>query len=590
MITRLLSIALLLLVQVQAFSLGKQSLPIFQDSWLPSATTVIATFDGKQVTEQDLYLWQFISGGDPFIARDWREASINSTVRNKLEFAVEDYFKAKLLYPVASANLPEQEISVDRAAHLLATWPAAISYAEFAVRDTVQISENDLRYAYAQNNERFLTPPTMTFLRYDVSVTDGITLSEARNRAATLRREIQAGKTPEQLFQSYGNWLTPETKLQPLYENVPTNTLDDAAYGLLEKLLPNQVSAPQQRQRSLRLYKLISKSPASQIPFENVREQLTRELFPTQYRQQFALHLVKNKNERYPLNRVSYLQFMEPSMPILRMGDYELSTAEFLAYVAEFPNPEAPKDRKQKLEYRGEEILQGEGLIQELEERGQLVSSYYPTAFSLAQELIASNRYLNSSSDDLTEAELDAYIAANRDSLAPPFDYTVWAFSASIPTTFTGSANELAQAQRSLYQTQSDLIVRARQLLDERASIGTSAAYALPESVMNRLLRTADQAQYLTFKNIGGFTPAEAELSLGLLPSQLVIGQFSGPRQLGNEMVSYYVAETRPRPAPAVAVLRELARKKVNEEKRLGVVLNRIAEGKRSGALDYNLP
>ncbi|MGF1572020.1 MAG: peptidylprolyl isomerase [Sumerlaeia bacterium] len=590
MLTRLLLLTLILLFTGNVYSLGKHSIPVFQDSWLPNATTSIATFEGESITEEDLYLWLFLTNQDPFIARDWRQAAENSSLRARLEAAIEGFVEAKLLYPNASANQPQTPLSLNQASHLLASWPAVISYAEQQVRGNVVISENDLLYAYKLNSDRFETPPTVSYNRIDVAIAGGISIQTANERATQVRNAVQTGQTPEQILQAYGDWITPDSKLQLTFQEIPTTTLDDATFAVLEKLFPGQVSPPTQRQRSFRLLQLISKTPAKQIPFEQVREQLQREIFPTLYRQQFGLFAVQNVRSRFPLNRVGYLKFMESEMAILRMNDFELSTEEFLAYVNEFPNPAAPNDREKKLAYSAEEILQGEGIIQELQSTGLLDSTYYPQAFTYAQWLVARNRFLNAPTDEITTDQLNEYVAANQEALAPAFDYTIWAFSASIPETFVGNATTRADLQRRVNQEQADLILRSRQLLEERASIGSEAAYAVPETVMNRLLRTASNAQYFSFKNLGGFTPSEAASDLGLSQNQLVIGQFSGPRQFGNELISYYIAETRPRQIPPMEKLRELAKKKITEEKRLGEVHNRIATAKRQGTLQLNFP
>lgn len=587
---RLLLFAILLLLHSTVYSFGKQSIPIFKDFWLPNSDVVIATFEGEAVSELDLYLWLILTERDPLLARDWREASNNSAVRARLHVAVEDYLQAKLLYPEANADQPQSVLPLERAAHLLATWPTAISYAEQLVRNGVEVSDNDVRYAYLQNSSRFITPELITYHQLDFSYGDGVSLEEARSRAATIREALLSGSTVEQLLADHEEWFSAETRLKPTYDQVSIETLEDASRAILEKLLPGQISPLQETLRYVRLLQLISKTPSSQLPLEQVQENLKAELFPVFYRQQFGLSIVENVKSRYPMDRSKYLQFMEPEMIMLKMGDFELTTAEFLQFVDEFPTPTNDDNREDYIGKRADETLQGEGMIQSLQEANLLSSGYYPRAKELAEMLVARKRFLSASLEQLTELEIEEYLAAHLEELAPPFDYTIWAFSATIPSTFVGSPGELAELQRSLYQEQSELIIRARQLLEERVSIGSAAAYALPEAVMNRLLRTATNSQYLTLKNIGGFTPEEAELNLGLLPEQLMIGQFSGPRQFGDEMVSYYVAETRGRPAPPKDQLWEMAKQKKSEEKRLGTVLAKISEAKSQGTLRYNLP
>lgn len=568
---------------------GTEEITLFKEDWVPS-TEVIATYNGEPITEIDLYVWMVISQKDALMLPEWKTGRTNAPLSNFLELTIKDYLQAKALFPEASAFDSPQDslLPREKAAHLLANWPASVSYAEELVRDSVEVSERDLQHAYRINLNRFETPEKISYAKLDVVFGENITVEEGKRRAEIIRNALVSGTPLQQVVEQYKDWLTIESRNKPFFEQQLPANLEPTVLDQLTGLLPGQVSPPVQRARSMRLVQLIARIPKDVLPYVQVREQLRTEVFPTFFKQQFERQIRALLDEGFPLNRVSSLRFMEPEMAMLRLREYELLTSEFLAFAEEFPFPNAPTDRKEKLRHTAREILRAEAMHQALKQQGLLEQSFYPIAVEQAHWWIARKRLLEAPVGEVSESELTQYISENRAMLFPFEDYTIWSFSARIPETFRGDSVQRAELMKSLSQQQGDMIVRARQLLEERVQIGSPAAYGLPDPVLARLIGASTEPTAFVFQNMGAYTLQEAVTQLGMEPGQLTIGQFTGPREINGEQVSYYVAEKRARPEPTALQLENAARAALNEEKKVGRVQKEIAESIRRGGLKLN--
>jgi len=578
----------LLLVLLAAAGLAAAAPPPVDDFCSPSATDGVAVLEGQTVTDLDLYVFQAMRGEDPRLACDWRDAARRGDRQRlgRVEAAARELVRTRLAAGQAAAANTDPAVAAE--ARVLLARVAEIVFAERLVLPSIRIAPEDVAFFYRKNLEDYVVPEQVAIRRLRVPLEGPASersFREARQRASVLREEaVRAGG------------------LFPLLRDNPQYRLDEQpnatvtirrgagdAYPLVEAeantLAISQVSHPLQIPGAVLLIEVVDRQPRRVKTLEEARPEIERRLRNDLLDLAFEQFLAEEMDLARPVSRARFYPHAEDDFEILRVRDFRLRKAHFASFEPRFRGP--VETATPELLEALEAILQGEVVCQTVERTGFASDPRFVAARRVAAEMAAARAELERARADAipTDAEVEAWLAANREALAPGRLYEIWRLAILAPPA-SDPGESLDERMADLQRIVSD----AERQLAERADIAGPYAFKDPTRVVERLA-TGRKGSAWQLEPVGELGAVQARTELDIDPAAIAPGRFSppGPQADGSAAALYVAGEREAEPPPAEALVAR-ARQALLDERVRKPLLDAIAEREADGRLKWEIP
>jgi hypothetical protein len=528
---------------------------------------VLAVWNGKDITEEDLFLFQVTALRDPYVALDWQEA-----VRARETGRLEALRKA-ILGMIVTQEIAEKDPraaqfralpSLDLGARLLAGLYSRTAWTDAVVRSTVTVEPVDIAYHYRKNWRDFATPERTRTLRARVEVPQPVTpqsFLEARTRAEELRRQaLKAGGLRAVLDQNPD--LIADTGAAPIVIERGGGEVEPEVEAAAFATVIGEISLPVETPGAVFLLEVIDREPAQIPPLTEVASEIEEVILPRILSVRSEYMLAKARRKARPIDRSPYFANSPDDGVIFRVRDTEMTRGQFTEL---FPgvvgDPEKPNELLVRSAVAG--AIMNEVATQELERAGLLGATEFARAFEYGRTIIVADavRAVARAQADPTDEEAEAYLAKHRDELLPEARRVLWEWKLEPrrPTRLSEEARQaLSLVMRGLLQ---QLVEDARLALDDRNTIVGGGTLMDPEPVFQRLSELQDDRVRVNFAAVGEHTPASALSTFNVEIGDLGRGDFSEVRRRPDgSVVVYYVAEVRPAAAVTNAQLLDSAR------------------------------
>lgn len=528
---------------------------------------VLATWNGKSITEEDLYLFQLTAIRDPYVALDWQEA-VKARETGRLEALREAILGMIVTQEIAEKDPRAAQFralpSLDLGARLLAGLYSRTAWTDAVVRSTVTVEPVDIAYHYRKNWRDFATPERARTLRARVEVAQPVTpqsFMEARARAEELREQaLDAGGLRAILDQNPN--LIADTGAAPIVIERGGREVEPEVETAAFATVIGEISQPVETPGAVFLLEVLDREPAQIPPFSEVASEIEETILPRVLGVRSEYMLAKARRKARPIDRSPYFANSPDDGVILRVRDTEMTRGQFTEV---FPGVVGDPEKPNELPVRGAVAgaIMNEVATQELERAGVLGSTEFARAFEYGRTVIVADavRGIARAEAEPTDEEAEAYLAKHRDELLPEARRVLWEWELEPrrPTRLSEEARQaLSLVMRGVLQ---GLVEDARLALDDRNTIVGGGTLVDPEPVLERLSELQDDRVRANFNQVGEHTPASALSTFNVDIEDLERGDFSEVRRRPDgSVVVYYVAEVRPAAAVDNAQLLESAR------------------------------
>jgi len=548
---------------------------------------VLVQAPGIRITEADLFLYSVVTRLlDPQIATRWKD--LTEQEKNR----VREVLDLQAQFLMSSREAPDSTTASDiefasRAARIYASPAARILWADKVVRRTVRVFPEDLLYHFAQSPEKFTEETIAVVRRLRVPVPPESTREQreaALVRAQELRVRAATGGGLEPLLAEAPELLVdPPGRLLEVKRNA--RDIDPQIVTEAFRLGRTQISAPILTPGGYVLVEVVEREEKEPEPLSAVLPRIEADLRANFLPQQFEYLLAEKATDSFGINRARLFQFMPDDADIIRVREFNLTLGEFKAMYPELiGDPDKPN--KLAVGALAHDILVGEVVTQEIEKAGLASDPFYLGALEMGAANHRSATYVRAKRaeiDPLPE-EVDAYLAENREKIAPSSARIVWAFSIGVRDVGALSRAELDAMRILMSGYMADMIEDAAGQLRDRQSIASDRGFLDPDKVVTNLSQPSDKRVRTRFEKRGPYTFQNAPLELGVEWDELQVGGFTRPQMLrSGDVVSYYVSEEVPAPNMEEEELLAIARTKLIEERSLATFVGELKRMKEAG-------
>jgi len=578
-------------VSMLAFTAAVESAPtgIEQADWRGSEE-VLLTAGGDVYTEQDLLIYALLTETlDPATIRGWRSqpAERLEAIRNLLlSQAQTDWLAAQ------RSDTAPRDPALDALAPRIYAAPAARwLWADSVVRGSVTIFPEDLVREYKGRMNEFLNPGFATLRRLRVPYPPSITI-ETQNQ---MLREAEALKARGEKEGGLAGILQerPDYLLDPPGRTVEVRRDDKEVDEQLREaafaLGIGQISQPIRTPGGLILIEVVDRTTPSRIPLESVQEQLAESLRSRFIPQQFDYLLARRTVDAYATNNAHLYRFMPLETDIVRVRDFALTRWQF--DLLHHDRVGAKGVSLLFIKDRANAILTNEVITQDLEEAGLLYDPFYDKALTVAERIHAAREVTRLALSKIapTPEEVEAYLDANLEALAPGVARTIWRLDVYLRNPRGMSQGERDTMEILMRTYIRELITDASRQLDERRQLAANRGILEPDKVVNNLAAPDDLRVRLRFTKVGTVTRQDALQTTGLAFDQFTLGRFTPVVTTDDSTVSsYFVSDESPTMTPPRATLLESARRALIEERSVEGAMRHLEELRQVGRIAFH--
>lgn len=553
---------------------------------------VLLTAGSTTITERQFLEFALLTEAvDPSQLRNWKTADPGT--RAKIRKALELQLRT-----ILTANAPEAKpgaptLDFDRRATRIIAAPAARwIWADTVVRNAVTIFPEDVIYLYLNKAEEFSTPETATLRRLRVPIALPITLegqNVARQQAEELRREALAGGGLEPILKEH-----PELLVDPPGRTVEvtrkSTELDDQILDAAFTLGLEQISPPLRTPGAVFLIEVVDKTKPQATDLEAVRPKIEEKLTEKFLPQQYDYSLAVATTDSFPTNHANIYAFIPEDADIVRVRRFALTKDEFKTLYPEkigdgkYPN-------KAAIVLAANDIIYGEVITQDLEKKKTADDSFYRESLTIADQIYRATKLIRANRAGLkpSDAEVAAYLEANREKVTPGVAKKLWKLELSARDSSRLSRSELDSMRILMQSYLAETTAAASRQLEERKQISAEGAFNDPDKVLRSLPQPQDLRVKSDFSEEGTYTREKTLKELNVDFDALQLGKFSAPVRIGDDsLASYFVSSETASAEPSREELLALARAALVTELSSAGVEKQVDDLKKSGGLRFN--
>lgn len=239
---------------------------------------VLATVDGRNITEQDAY--NFLNQLSPQVAIQYRTPE---GIKN----LVKELINQELFYLQAiEEELDREEEFIEQLEKIKKQ--VLIQYAVEKLFSGIEVEDEEINNYYMSNQESFIIPERVRASHI---------LVDSEDEANEILNQLNSGMAFEEAARKYSKCPSKENSgdLGEFTRGQMVQEFEDAAFSMDE----GQISEPIKTQFGYHIIKLVSRKEAAISPLEEVKEQIQNHLIDLKQREKFdeATHELKEKYE-----------------------------------------------------------------------------------------------------------------------------------------------------------------------------------------------------------------------------------------------------------------------------------------------------
>jgi len=552
--------------------------PFFKDNYRGDPDTVLATFQGQPVSEQDLYLFLLLNHFPlPALAKGWdspRWAPVQDERRQELIRALEYTATVRLL---GADELPNVSPVIGLLAIRNALYPAyALVWTDEVVAPKVEIYPEDIAFYIREHTQQFFVPERLQFYWafFPSPLKDPPERRrEVREAAERIRQDlVNAGVSLVTVAADY----PPTTTLVPtdlLYTApVGSNYLDPLVETAIRDGLVRQISPVTESKDGFHLVELRGRLPPIPRPEEDIRQEARQRLFTEFLPEQFVHRLAQVRRVVHPVDRTSLWPFLAENTVLLDIGRTDVTKGNFRALFPDIAANEQTIDID-RIRAKSQEFIDGEVIAQDVEKHvldsDSLLLRSRPAAeaivgFDAWQRRIA--REFQTPSDE----RIQSLWNEKRNVIFPPYSRHYYRLTATLtPLADTVSPQEQGRRMGELLSALQQFRTEAVEILSAYLTSSPPGEPLDSALILTRWQRHFGRSYQIAHEDLG-FRVAQQP---GPFPGPLfdvpplAVGEASTPRfEQPGVLALYFVVQERQRETPPPAEIRRLV---IEHEKQL---------------------
>ena len=585
-----------ILLAVSAATAADSELAFLNDTWRPDPDAVIAVAGDREISEEDVYLWQLTVSADPMIVKGWKEAVAAGKVSQtrEIEKAVRQIIEYWTL-----ADLPEgreglDAVTIEKGTRLYAAPGAKYVLTDEQILPALEISPLDVAHYYRTHESEFRRSEEIGAHRLRVPFATPQT--EAKRQAALRQAQglraqavTQGGLLP--ILREY-----PEFQIDRPVDSLKTipaagGEVDSRVRDRIFELGTAEISEPIETPNGFLLVEVVERRAGSVEPIAAVQRRIREKLRALFLPQQFQYQLAEARADAHPIDRIARFPYMDDEAEILRVRRFFLNKGE---YADLFPERVVAEGRVPgALVAHAEEIIAGEVVTQTLEEMLYDAKRPYRKAREMAETLTLAAQALRSRRAAIqpTEEDVDTYLAVHEAELLPESLVTLWRISVEPRSEDSIPDAALRNLTPSMLSYLREQLSVAEQQLRERASIIGDSVFATPGVVLRRLPQPEDSRLRLRYTKLDTQEASIVHRDFGFDPRNLRAGTFANLRaQAGGTVSAYFIAGIVQPPPLNTEQLRQRARLEYILQTAREPGLEAVRQLEKSGRLKWNIP
>lgn len=555
---------------------------------------VIAQSPQFRITQRDLYLFAIMTNlVNPQVVS--RYPDVTETEKQQIRTALDLMMTTLLNARKATGPATPEEIALAALAERLYAAPAAAQlWADHVVRDSIVFFPEDVVYYYAKNRSQFVEETTVEVRRLRVPLPPTPSAAErdgALARARELRQQAALGGGLAPILAGSPQLLVdPPGRLVSVVRS--DKEMDPQVIDAAFRLGISQISEPIRTPGGFLLVEVVDRregiAPELRQVLPQIETRLERQLLP----QQYEYLMLKRVTSARATDNGRLFPFIPGDADIVRVLDFKLTRDQFThLYLDHIGTPETPN--RTAIQGLTNVIVAMEVLTQDLQKKGMLTDEFYLDAQNLAGELYKGAIHLRNERAKLdpTPAEVEEYLAENRQDLLPGPAMTTWRLSLSVRDAGNMTRGELDALRIVMESYLNTMAADAQRQITDRLGIAPESALRDPDKIVRNLPQPEDRRISMSFERSGIVTRADALNTLGIGFDELQLGRFTRPIQTRPGVVAtYFVSDSFEAPAPPDEELLRLARRKLIDKQALELVLRDLEDMKANGSLTLDAP